>query len=439
MNAQDLSQNRRIVTLWKLTRELKQSSTPLETLRTIHRGMGEAYGIIASMMVSTRGLPEGQYRVVQLQLEGEPLSDVFELTPDESSPVQAGGVVAAIIDRRQPQLIQDIDWSADPHFRETLAGYASVLAIPFGGDHLPMTWAIMLKRPPERFTMMELEEAVLRAALVGALLESQVLAAQLARANERIDRDARQVGELQRSLLPAAPPQISGLEIAVSYQPSGRAGGDFYDFFPLDQHGDGGAESGDNAPQARWCVIIGDTAGHGLAAAVVMALAQSMIRAHPAGIAGPADLLVHANRQLCGRQIGGFVTAFVGIYEPATRRLTYAAAGHPPPLLKRSSDGAIHPLNAVGSYPLGIDASETFKEATVQLQSGDTVLLYTDGITEARGTQRELFAQYRLARALQDGGDRPAELVERLREAVRAHEQGQTAADDQTLVAARAV
>ena len=132
------------------------------------------------------------------------------------------------------------------------------------------------------------------------------------------------------------------------------------------------------------------------------------------------------------------VTAFVGLYEPITRRLTYAAAGHPPPLLKRLSDGAVFTLNAVASYPLGIDASETFKEATVQLQGGDTVLRYTDGITEARGTQRELFNQDALTRAFRDGDDRPAELIERLREAVRAYEQGQIPIDDQTLVAARA-
>jgi sigma-B regulation protein RsbU (phosphoserine phosphatase) len=441
MKAQDLSQNQRIARLWKMTQELERSSTPLETLRTIHQGLDETYGIIASLTVSTRGLPKDYYRVVQLQLEGEPLIDISDPAPNEPWPVQSGGVVAAIIGRREPQLIQDVDWSADPFYSETLAGYTSVLAIPFGGDHLPMTWAILLKRPPERFTVMELEEAVLRVALVGALLESQVLAEQLLRANERIDRDARQVGELQRSLLPAAPPQISGLEIAVSYEPSGRAGGDFYDFFPLDQHGNGGVKSGDNGtPPGRWCIIIGDAAGHGLAAAVVMALAQSMLRAHPAGIAGPADLLVHANRQLCRRQIGGFVTAFVGVYEPAARRLTYAAAGHPPPLLKRSSDGAISPLNAVASYPLGIiDEPDIFKEATVQLRRGDTVLLYTDGITEARGAQRELFNQDTLMSAFRDGGDRPSGLIERLRKAVRAHEHGQPAIDDQTLVAARAV
>jgi sigma-B regulation protein RsbU (phosphoserine phosphatase) len=294
---------------------------------------------------------------------------------------------------------------------------------------------ILLKRPPERFATQDLEETVERAALIGSLLENQALVGQLKLAHERIDRDARHVGELQRALLPAVLPQIAGLEIAVSYEPSGRAGGDLYDFFPLDErHND---HAGVDAAPTRWCVFIGDATGHGLAAAVVMAIVQSVLHAHPAGIARPARLLAHVNRQLCRKHMDGLFTAFLGIYEPIPRRLTYANAGHPRPLLRRSSDGSVCPLDAVATFPLGIDESETFKEATVQLESGDTVLLYTDGITEARGAEGDLFEQDRLTRVFRDGGERPAELIERLRKAVRAHEQGQNPSDDQTLVAAR--
>ncbi|MDB5358552.1 MAG: hypothetical protein JWN24_5005 [Phycisphaerales bacterium] len=435
MDVQDLSQNLRIASLTKLMRKLEQSRTPEQTMQALNRGFAEAYGFVASVLLSTRGLPQGQYRVVQMQLEDGPLNDLPRQAPDESGPVQSGGIMGAIIGRPEPQLIQDVDWASDPFFNDTLSGYASVIAIPFAGDHLPMTWAILLKQPPERFTILDLEEAVQRVALIGSLMENQALAGQLALANERIEWDARQVGELQRALLPATLPRIAGLEIAVSYDPSGRAGGDLYDFFPLDDRHNGQADA--NAAPTRWCAFIGDVAGHGLSAAIVMAIVQAVLHAHPAGIARPASLLVHANRQLCRKSIDGFVTAFLGIYEPVPRRLTYAKAGHPPPLLRRSSDGSICPLDAVGSYPLGIEESETFKEATVQLEPGDTLLLYTDGITEARGTEGDLFERDRLARVFRDGGDRPADLIKRLREAVRAHEHGQTARDDQTLVAAR--
>jgi sigma-B regulation protein RsbU (phosphoserine phosphatase) len=186
-------------------------------------------------------------------------------------------------------------------------------------------------------------------------------------------------------------------------------------------------------------MLIGDASGHGLAAAVVMAIVQAVLHAHPAGAAGPATLLMHANRQLCDKQIGGFFTAFLGVYEPASRRLTYANAGHPPPLLKRVADGSVRALDGALSYPLGIDDSEKFEEAAVTLEAGDNVLLYTDGITEARDAKGDLFAQERLNRAFGNAGGGPAEVIDRVRVAVHAHQHGQPAPDDQTLVLARAL
>jgi len=435
VRAQDLSQNHRITRLAQLTRELEQSRTPEDTLRIVERGFAEVDGFVASLLLSTRGLSPGHYRVVDAHLKDEPLSDLHSLEKEEPRPVRRGGVLGAIVRRREPQLIQNVDWARDPFFRDTLSEYTSVIAIPIPGDRLPMTWAIGLKKPPKQFTVSDVEEAVERAALVSALLEKQVLAGELARANEQIDRDARQVGELQRALLPASLPRIAGMEIAASYEPLGRAGGDLYDFFPLDQSQDDRA--GTPTPPTRWCFCIGDIEGHGLAAAMVMAIVQTVLHVHPPEIATPAGLLMYGNRQLCSSRISGLVTVFLGIYEPASRRLTYARAGHPPPLLRRAADESIRALDAVGSYPLGIDASETFKEASLELERGDTILLYTDGITEAQGKTQSLFGSDRLTQMLREGGDRPAELIDRLRKAVGAHEQGEAAGDDQTLVAAR--
>ena len=201
MHLQDLSQNRRIARLAQLTRELEQSRTPEDTLRILERGFAEVDGFVASLLLSTRGLSPGHYRVVGAQLKDEPLSDLPSQAKEEPGPVRRGGILGAIISRREPQLVQDVDWSRDPFFRETLSGYTSVMAIPLTGDRLPMTWGIALKKPPQQFTASDLEEAVERVALVGALLENQMLASELARANEQIDRDARRVGELQRALL----------------------------------------------------------------------------------------------------------------------------------------------------------------------------------------------------------------------------------------------
>jgi sigma-B regulation protein RsbU (phosphoserine phosphatase) len=431
VKVQDLSHNLRIASLTKLTRNLAKAETPEQTLRALHEGFAEAYGFIASVLLSTREMPQGQYRVVGTRLEGGRVKD----PPGREPSVLSGGIMSAITARPEPQLIQDVEWESDPHFSEMLSGYASIIAIPLAGTHLPMTWALLLKRRPEQFTVSDLEEAVQRIALIASLLENQTLAQRLIVANEQIDKDARQVGELQRALLPKNLPQLAGLEVAASYEPSGRAGGDLYDIFSLDECRND--QTDDKPASTRWCIFIGDAAGHGLAAAVVMAIVQSVLHSRPDGIAGPAELLMHANRELCRKNIGGFVTAFLGIYEPVSRQLIYVNAGHPPPLLKRRANEKICALDAVGTAPLGIDEAQIFKEAMAQLEPGDTVLLYTDGITEARNTKGDLFEQERIVRTFRSAGEGPASLIDHLRGAVQGHEQGQSPKDDQTLVAAR--
>jgi sigma-B regulation protein RsbU (phosphoserine phosphatase) len=293
----------------------------------------------------------------------------------------------------------------------------------------------LLKKFPQRFTDADLEKAVERVALAGALLENQALVQELDVAKQRIEQDAQQVGKLQRALLPQFLPQTAGLEIAVSYEPSGRAGGDLYDFFPLDEANPW--ETTCNRRPSRWCIFIGDIAGHGLAAAVVASILQTALHIHPPAVTGPADLLAHVNRYLCSKAIDGFATAFLACYEPETRRLIYANAGHPSPLLRCSSDGSVYPLDKAKTYPLRIDQAQTFTEAEVQLQLGDTILLYTDGITEARGPTDEFFGDSRLLRLLRDESTTPSGLIEEIRDGVRAYEHGRPAADDRTLVAVR--
>jgi sigma-B regulation protein RsbU (phosphoserine phosphatase) len=438
MNPQDLSQNHRLATLAKLPRDLERSRSPAETLRIVRRNFAEAEGVVASVWVSTRNLASGEYRVLGVEVGGEAERDPFSVQ-EAGSAVQSGGTLGAVIACGRPQLIQDVEWSShEPSLSRSLGGFSSVIAMPLTTTHLPINWVLLAKKAPQRFTISNLEAAVERVALVEALLHNQILAAELSRAHEQIDSEARQLGELQRALLPAGAslPSTAGLETAASYEPSGRAGGDIYDFFPLSDDSDLDHEH--HTRPVSWCIFIGDTAGHGLAASVVMAIVQAVLRARPAGVATAAALLTHANRQLCSRNIGGFVTAFLGVYHPEARRLSYTNAGHPPPLHRRSAGTRIETLNAVASYPLGIDAAETFEEATVQLARDDTLLLYTDGIIEATGKARQdQFGISRLTSTLRDAPDRPAEVVDCVQQAVRSHHGGQAPKDDETLVAMR--
>ena len=207
MTLEILPTHSKIESLRRLTRKLQQSSSAEETLRALQRGFAEVGGFVASILISTRGLPPGHHCLVRLQLTDEPQHELFEGKHMQSHPSTCDGVLGPILAQREPQLVQDVDWSRDPVFHETLDGYSSVIALPLAGDLLPMDWAILVKKSPQRFSVPEFEEAVERAALVTPLLENQIRAGESALAHHQADREARQVGELQRALLPALPPR----------------------------------------------------------------------------------------------------------------------------------------------------------------------------------------------------------------------------------------
>jgi sigma-B regulation protein RsbU (phosphoserine phosphatase) len=168
-----------------------------------------------------------------------------------------------------------------------------------------------------------------------------------------------------------------------------------------------------------------------------MAIIHTVLHAHPAAVTGPAELLRHANRHLCDKKLRGFVTLFLAVYEPTNRRLTYSSAGHPPPLHKTVNENIPTELDQANSYPIGIDAEESFQEASIQISPGDLLLLYTDGITEARSRAGQMLDVPALRQAFEIAGNSPAAVIQRLRALVRDHQQGGAALDDQTMVVAK--
>jgi len=415
----------RLAALAKMTRDLAQSRTPAETLRAIRRGMSETYGPITSILLSTRGLPAGEYRVLELRVHGVPGDEDADPWAHGVVPIHRGGLISQIIQWPEPTMLQGADWSGDPNFHDSLAGYDSVLAVPFTGDHLPMSWIILLRRSPPHFTAEDLEQMVLRITLIAFLLDSQALTQELAKAHDLIDKEVRRVGQIQRNLLPDPLPQIPGLEIATSYETFGEAGGDLYDFVLLDGP----------TPQ-RWAIFIADASGHGPSAAVVIAIVQALLHSCPPGVTSPAALLQHLNEHLCRRPIeSSFVTAFLGVYDPSTHRLEFACAGHPPPLLLRAAASAATHLDSASGLPLGIDQDHAYPQACIELNPGDTLLLYTDGVDEARDADDKMFGVEGIETVARGFSGTPQQLVAVIRHAITVHEKGRRATDDQTLVA----
>jgi sigma-B regulation protein RsbU (phosphoserine phosphatase) len=234
------------------------------------------------------------------------------------------------------------------------------------------------------------------------------------------------VADIQRSLLPARPPKIPTMGVAAYYQTSHRAGGDYYDFFPL--------------ADGKWGLFIADVSGHGTPAAVLMAVTHSLAHSYCGPGDPPGQLLQYVNHHLSMRytsQSDTFVTAFYGIYNPAERSLIYACAGHNPPRLKRCVDGSLAQLDGVRGLPLGINLLEKYASATYNLVPGDQLVLYTDGITEAHNPAGELYGLGRLDMVLENCSVTASDLLKSVLESVEEFTEGQPSHDDRTLLVAK--
>lgn len=237
---------------------------------------------------------------------------------------------------------------------------------------------------------------------------------------------------MQRLLLPDDP-VIRGLEYAVHWQPAETAAGDYYDLMSLTPF----------APPEFlrdradiWALMLADVSGHGAAAAMEAVQFDAILRTYQGDGDGPAGALTYANRHFFSRrQRRHFLTAFALLYRPDLRRATYVAAGHPP-LLHRRGD-AVTPRGAGEQIPLGIVRDHVFRNSEFDVDPGDVLVLYTDGVIEARDRKGRPFGGERLVESIATGPDTPSELLAVLRDALFEHQGGPLGVDDQTLIVLR--
>jgi sigma-B regulation protein RsbU (phosphoserine phosphatase) len=245
---------------------------------------------------------------------------------------------------------------------------------------------------------------------------------QLLAANRRYERELALAGQVQTSFLPHSIPAIPGWDIAARLVPSRETSGDFYDLVPL--------------PDGRWGIVIGDVADKGAGAALFMALSWSLIRTYISLYPSqPARALEAVNRRIVQDTLSDqFVTAFVGVLDPAAGTLEYGSAGHCPALLLPRS-GEIRRLGLTG-MALGVREQEQWEQQRIHLCVGDLLVVYTDGVTEARNWKGELFRLERLQLAAQQRG-RPgtAGVVEQILAEVNAFTEREHLEDDIALIA----
>ena len=240
------------------------------------------------------------------------------------------------------------------------------------------------------------------------------------KADASATREREDAQRIQRALLPSSLPRLPGCDVAASWRPARVCSGDCYDAVVIDD--------------SRVVLSIADVAGKGLPAALVMAHLQASIRAFSSENAAPDHVMSSTNRALCrNAELGLFVTCFYAVVDRAARRLTYSNAGHNPPLLVRA-DGRVDRLTE-GGMVLGMFDPTAYASGDVAFAAGDRLVLFTDGVVEARNGGDDEFGDDRLIEiGVGCRHETPQRLVDAIVNGVSQFTGATTLADDATVV-----
>ena len=353
-------------------------------------------------------------------------------------PALSRTVLARVMDAGKALLMTDV--MADPSFRITDslagAGIRTALCVPLPGRAGRPIGILQLdsRSHRTRFGPDDLDLLAAAAIPIGMAIENYRLL--------KARAEAKAAREIQLALLPRHRPQIARYAFWEHYEPALEVGGDYYDYIPIAKSGDGevageGEGEGERRGAAgdRWAIAVGDVAGKGMPAALMMAHLGAEMRHQVHAEADPHQMVERLNSHFCDSELRDLViTLVLAIIDPATHRLTVVNAGHPSPLLRRAGGD----IEAIGEskhgMALAVKGNQTYPAATVELAPGDVVVFYTDGISEAMDRQKKLFGTPAVATALAAAPTGAAGAGAAILEAVRAHVGNRTRSDDMTLI-----
>src|SRR5229473_2239301 len=338
----------RLAFIVETMRDMSRQTDPQAMVRAYGTRMRQLMQTDRTVSLSRRDLPPQKYRITRSSLWREEINPWHN---KDRLPLLEGGLLGELIYGDEPRIIDDIQVASDDPAAEYFAGMRSLIAVPNYDQGVALNMVVLMRKEPAAFQREQFPLWVWMSNLFGRATHNLVLSEELKKAYEAVDYELKVVADIQRSLLPKELPQIPNLSLAAHYQTSRRAGGDYYDFFPL--------------PNGQWGILIADVSGHGTPAAVLMAITHSIAHSYPGPPPPPRQMLNYVNYHLASRysrQSDTFVTAFYGIFDPPKRTLIYSCAGHNPPRLKRCQDGTLLALDRAGGFPLGITSEGAFDE-----------------------------------------------------------------------------
>jgi serine phosphatase RsbU (regulator of sigma subunit)/CheY-like chemotaxis protein len=250
----------------------------------------------------------------------------------------------------------------------------------------------------------------------------QQTSAELARAKQRMELELNVGRDIQQSMLPTTVPDHKEVTLCASMDAAREVGGDFYDYYMLTEN--------------ELCFCVADVSGKGVPAALFMAMSKILIRSRARDERGPAEIITRVNAELSeDNPECMFVTVFFAVLNLCTGELVYTNGGHNPPLIRRAS-GEVEALREIHGPVVAVMPGEDYEQSTLQMAPGDVLLVFTDGVTEAMDTDKNLYGDERLFDVLKAMPDSSAQAaVKCVNESVAAFAAGAEQADDITMLA----
>lgn len=381
-----------------------------------HRPLNELFDLIMDLSIEAVGAARGVLMTVE--------NDELQVRASKGQGFRISTTVRdAVLTNRTSLLVRDA--KLDQAFAERMSivqeQVRSILAVPLQTDSRAIG-LIYLDSPGfvRDFTKDDLNLLTVMANVAAIRIEHARLA-EVEQAERLLAKEMEQAAEIQRGLLPTEAPVIHGIELAGYNAPCRTVGGDYYDFIPYED--------------GRVAILVADVAGKGMPAAMLMSNLQARVQVLFDDPVNVAALIGRLNRiivQNCPSN--RFISLFAGIYDSKTGEMTYCNAGHNPPLLVRCN-GLVEELGATGVI-LGILKNAKFEQQTCRLDIGDSIVMFSDGVTEACGPgSDDQFGEERLAAILTEHGCETARSIsETVQHQLNAWMGTAPAADDITLV-----
>ncbi len=404
-----------------MMREVSTHTDPQAMIEAYNRHMPGLENFDRYVSLSRRDLERPWYRVTRDTSWAEPINP---WTQRDRLPLLRGGLLGEIVYANEARILTDFPLAPDDPATPNIGGFRTLIAVPHFDSGEALNWVIHLRRAAD-FDPEEVPGLVWESSLFGRMTYNLVLAGKLREANAAMDEELASVARVQRALLPESLPRVGRLRLAGHSEPARRAGGDYY--------------SARVTPDGRVALLVADVSGHTAQATVLMGMVHTLAHLGQSP-QDPAGVLAFINQGLCEsgpRDLARFATAFAATVDAGSGAVVYASAGHPPPRLVRV-DGHLRPLDGVAALPLGIDRASRFEVGEATLAPGESLVCFTDGVTDAPGPGGERFGAARLDAILRGYAARsePQIIVNGVREAVRDFGAGAPIDDDCTLLVA---